>query len=244
MYDNFMKDDDSELLNKAIEIPETLESLTEKVKKAVVDFCNREYGENYAYNTFDEEFPDISQIQIAHTETENGEYAINFQINLKDYEYRLCIDDTPIRIDKLVENSSKEEALKLILNDLKYGKFDDFVSVDEKDLYREMGLKIDDDGNYYREDKMLLAVQVGAMFTLLDKEQLDDIKVTKTDYLLKIDQENYPLYKGKTYQDEFKIETFIDENSIKKEPIKDFIDEQSLVEEETITEKESFYWER
>lgn len=132
-----------------VEEKENLNPLLEDVKRAIVDFCNREYDSEIQYEDFDKQFSDLSRIGIAYTETEDEKHSIQFEVNLKDYTYTLYIDDTAITVDSLIENSTEEDALKTILEDMKYGDFSSFVSVNEDDLYAKLGLKIDDDGNFY-----------------------------------------------------------------------------------------------
>lgn len=61
----------------------------------------------------------------------------------------MYVDDTAITVEKLTENKSEEEALQFILNDINESEFSDFLSVNEEDLYKTLGLKIDDDGTFY-----------------------------------------------------------------------------------------------
>ena len=43
--------------------------LVEDVKRAIIDFCNREYEENHSYDEFDTLYPDLKHIGIAYTNT-------------------------------------------------------------------------------------------------------------------------------------------------------------------------------
>lgn len=132
-----------------VEEKENSNPLLEDVKKAIVDFCNREYDSGLEYEDFDKQFSDLSRIGLAYTETEDERHSIQFEVNLKEYTYTLYVDDTAITIDSLTENSTEEDALKIILKDMQYGDFSGFLSVNEDDLYTKLGLKIDDDGNFY-----------------------------------------------------------------------------------------------
>lgn len=132
-----------------VEEKENPNPLLEDVKKAIIDFCNREYESGLSYEDFDTHFNDASRIGLAYTETEDLAHSIQFEINLKDYVYTLYVDDTAITIDSLIENNSEEVALQTILQDLQYGDFSGFVSVNEEDLYNKLGLRIDDNGNFY-----------------------------------------------------------------------------------------------
>lgn len=132
-----------------VEEKENPNPLLEDVKMAIVDFCNREYESGIEYEDFDKQFSDLSRIGIAYTETEDEKHSIQFEVNLKDYTYTLYVDDTAITVDSLTENATEEDALKTILQDMQYGDFSGFVSVNEDDLYEKLGLKIYDDGNFY-----------------------------------------------------------------------------------------------
>lgn len=41
--------------------------LIEDVKRAIIDFCNREYEENQSYDEFNTLYPDLKHIGIAYT---------------------------------------------------------------------------------------------------------------------------------------------------------------------------------
>lgn len=56
-------------------------------------------------------------------------------------------DDTAITVDSLIEKST-EDASKIILQNMQYGDFSEFISVNEDDLFNRLGLMIDD-GNFY-----------------------------------------------------------------------------------------------
>lgn len=70
-------------------------------------------------------------------------------MSLKDYTYTLYVDDAAITVDSLTENATEEDALKIIIQYMRYGNFSGFVSVNEDYLYTKLGLKIYDDGNFY-----------------------------------------------------------------------------------------------
>lgn len=60
---------------------EEKKELTE-VKKAIIQFCNREYDMNLQLNDFEKEYPDLSHVGIAYSETENGLNEIEYELNL------------------------------------------------------------------------------------------------------------------------------------------------------------------
>lgn len=60
--------------------------LLEYVKRAIIDFCNREYEENHSNDEFDVLYPDLKYIGI--------EYSFNdlFYVDLEDLEAALGLD--------------------------------------------------------------------------------------------------------------------------------------------------------
>lgn len=121
----------------------------EEIKKAIIDFCNREYEENYSYDEFVEHFKDLEHIGIAYTETEDGKHSIQYELNLKDYSHSLFVDDKLVTTTSFVENENTEKALDTILSQMQYADFNSLLEVNENDLYKNLGLKINDEGNFY-----------------------------------------------------------------------------------------------
>jgi hypothetical protein len=125
--------------------------LLEDLKRAIVDFCKYEYeDERYTYEAFDVLFPDLSHVGIAYTTTPDGEYEIQFELNLTDYTATQYVNGTAVsHYDYLKENGSVEKALDVMKFEMENGDFATFVAVDEEELKVAMGLDIDDDGNFY-----------------------------------------------------------------------------------------------
>lgn len=125
--------------------------LLEDLKRAIVDFCEYEYeDERYTYEAFDTLFPDLSHVGIAYTTTPDGEYEIQFELNLTDYTATQYVNGTAVsHYDYLKENGSVEKALDVMKFEMENGDFATFVAVDEEELKVAMGLDIDDDGNFY-----------------------------------------------------------------------------------------------
>ena len=121
----------------------------EDIKKAIIDLCNREYGFNYSYENFNNEYPDLEHIRLAYTETEDGKHSIQFELNLKDYSSNLYVDDKLVTSSSYVEDGNTEKALDIILNDIRFANFTSLLTINSEDLYKSMGLKIDDEGNIY-----------------------------------------------------------------------------------------------
>ena len=142
-------------LNKLLDMGEVEEQentnpLLEDVKKAIIDFVNREYGEEHEYEEFASLYPDLKHVGIAYTETPDERHAIQFELNLEDYTSSLLVDGKEIsHNDYLQEMGCEEKALQVLKLEMENAAFENFVSVPEEDLKRVMGLEIDDEGNFY-----------------------------------------------------------------------------------------------
>ena len=142
-------------LNKLLDMGEVEEKrndnpLVEDVKRAIIDFCNREYEENHSYDEFDTLYPDLKHIGIAYTNTPDERHGIQYELNLEDKTWTQYIDDTPIKTESFdYENKGENEALKNMKNEIEMSSFSDLVYVDSEDLRVATGLDIDDEGNFY-----------------------------------------------------------------------------------------------
>ncbi|MGX7070318.1 helicase-related protein [Gemella bergeri] len=142
-------------LNKLLDMGEVEEKrndnpLIEDVKRAIIDFCNREYEENHSYDEFNTLYPDLKHIGIAYTNTPDERHGIQYELNLEDKTWTQYIDDTTIKTESFdYENKGENEALKNMKNEIKMSSFSDLVYVDSEDLRAATGLDIDDEGNFY-----------------------------------------------------------------------------------------------
>ena len=142
-------------LNKLLDMGEVEEQentnpLLEDVKKAIIDFCNREYEEKHSYDEFDTLYPDLKHIGIAYTDTPDERHGIQYELNLEDYTWTQYIDDTPIKTESFdYENKGENEALRNMKNEIELSSFEDLIYVDSEDLRAALGLDIDDEGNFY-----------------------------------------------------------------------------------------------
>ncbi|HHR6704112.1 TPA: helicase-related protein [Streptococcus pneumoniae] len=142
-------------LNKLLDMGEVEEKrndnpLIEDVKRAIIDFCNREYEENHSYDEFNTLYPDLKYIGIAYTNTPDERHGIQYELNLEDKTWTQYIDDTPIKTESFdYENKGENEALKNMKNEIEMSSFSDLVYVDSEDLRAATGLDIDDEGNFY-----------------------------------------------------------------------------------------------
>ncbi|HFZ7154793.1 TPA: helicase-related protein [Streptococcus agalactiae] len=142
-------------LNKLLDMGEVEEKrndnpLVEDVKRAIIDFCNREYEENHSYDEFDVLYPDLKHIGIAYTNTPDERYSIQYELNLEDKRWTQYIEDIPIKTESFdYENKGENEALRNMKNEIELSSFSDLVYVDSEDLRVALGLEIDDEGNFY-----------------------------------------------------------------------------------------------
>lgn len=143
-------------LNKLLDMGEVEEKenpnpLIEDVKRVIVDFCKREYeDDSYTYENFNNLFPDIAHIGIAYTTTPDEKHEIQYEISLKDVTATQYINGEPItKIDYLKDLGSKEKALEFLKQEMEYGDFGEFVSIDDNDLKKALGFERDGDGNIY-----------------------------------------------------------------------------------------------
>ena len=142
-------------LNKLLDMGEVEEKrndnpLVEDVKRAIIDFCNREYEENHSYDEFDTLYPDLKHIGIAYTNTPDERHSLQYELNLEDKTWTQYIEDIPIKTESFdYENKGENEALRNMKNEIELSSFSDLVYVDSEDLRAVLGLDIDDEGNFY-----------------------------------------------------------------------------------------------
>ena len=143
-------------LNKLLDMGEVKEKenltpLIEDVKRAIIDFCEREYQDDeYTYDSFNALYPDLAHIGIAYTTTPDNEHEIQYEISLEDFTAAQYIDNKPIsKTDYIEQYGSKEKALENMKLELEMCEFTDFVSIDEDDLKKSLGLELYEDGNIY-----------------------------------------------------------------------------------------------
>ena len=134
-----------------VEEKENINPLLEDVKRAIVDFCKREYeDDSYTYENFSNLFPDLAHIGIAYTTTPDEKHEIQYEISLEDFTATQYINGEPVtKIDYLKDLGSEEKALEFLKQEMEYGDFGEFVSIDDNDLKKALGLERDDDGNIY-----------------------------------------------------------------------------------------------
>ena len=142
-------------LNKLLDMGDVEEKgndnpLVEDVKRAIIDFCNREYEENHSYDEFDTLYLDLKHIGIAYTNTPDERHGIQYELNLEAKTWTQYIDDTPIKTESFdYENKGENEALRNMKKEIELSSFEDLTYIDSEDLKVALGLDIDDEGNFY-----------------------------------------------------------------------------------------------
>ena len=141
-------------LNKLLDMGDVEEKRNDNplvdVKRAIIDFCNREYDENYSYEEFNTLYPDLKHIGIAYTDTPDERHGIQFELDLDDYTATQYVNDVVVsHYDYVKENGSIEKALDVMKFEMENGEFSNFVAVDEDELRKATGMEIDDEGNFY-----------------------------------------------------------------------------------------------
>ena len=95
------------------------------IAKHLIDvFCKAEYGnENGAA------FSDLTNVELAYTETEDGLFQIQASVNLVDYVLYIKVDNV------VVYSNSYSSLRELIESELRYLAFDELVCVEEDKLF-------------------------------------------------------------------------------------------------------------
>ena len=140
----------SETLKRLIEnIDSTIDNL-QRGQQIEEELDVENEDDSYTYENFNNLFPDIAHIGIAYTTTPDEKHEIQYEISLKDFTATQYINGEPItKIDYLKDLGSKEKALEFLKQEMEYGDFGEFVSIDDNDLKKALGLERDGDGNIY-----------------------------------------------------------------------------------------------
>ncbi len=142
-------------LNQILDMGESEEEMNNnklfaEVKRAIIDFCNREYEKNNSYEDFDKLYPDLKHIELAYTNTPDEKHEIQYEINLEDKIWTQYVNNIKISSGSFnYENNGEVNPLRNMKEEIEASSFDDLVSVNLKDLKEKLGLEIDDDGNFY-----------------------------------------------------------------------------------------------
>lgn len=123
-----------------------------EVKEELIHFLNREYDENHKVEDFDTMFPDLTDVAIAYTTTPDEKHEIQISLDLISYKRNTYVDHTLIdsfqyNYDPLDASDTKE--LVQIKTSIGFWDFHELVYVNEEKLKEVLGLRIDDEGNFY-----------------------------------------------------------------------------------------------
>lgn len=142
-------------LNKIKEMDEinhelNINPLIEDVKRAIIDFYNREYETNYNYSQFNALFPDYKRVPIASIDFNNKLYNIKYELNLEDIEGVQYLNNEELsKINYVQEYGNKKNALEEIKYELQYGNIDDFMLINVHNLKSKFNLDINQFGEIY-----------------------------------------------------------------------------------------------
>lgn len=156
-YDFYLDKDYVSLLSEPLkyfigdEIDIKKEELLEDLKRAIIDYSNRELGNDYKYEDFDKIYPDLKDIGLAYTTDPDGEHTIQATIDLVYQEYRQYVDDKLIVCQPFSWKPNQDilDGIRDMTQKINEYSFNDFAYVEEDFLYQALGLKKDDEGNFY-----------------------------------------------------------------------------------------------
>ncbi|NLM05044.1 MAG: helicase, partial [Clostridiales bacterium] len=142
-------------LNKLLDMGEVGElentsPLMEDLKRAIIDYSNEEFGEEHRYEDFDKLYPDLAHVGIAYTEILDGEYGVQYELNLEELTWSQYIND--IRVDGGsfdFDDLGRESALENMISQMHMSSFEDFVYVSDEVMIDKLGLEMDEQGNFY-----------------------------------------------------------------------------------------------
>ena len=142
-------------LNKLLDMGEVEElenhsPLMEDLKRAIIDYCNEEFGEDHSYEDFDKLYPDLAHVGIAFTEILDGEHGVQYELNLEELTWSQYIDDMKVDYGSFdLDNLGRESALKNMITEMHISTFEDLVYVSDELIMEKLGLELDDEGNFY-----------------------------------------------------------------------------------------------
>lgn len=133
-----------------IDIPSERELLQDS-KQLIREYMEVEFGETLDCDEFEEKYPDITKIPLGYSDTPDENHTIQMNINLEDMSYTQYVNNVPITHYSYLDTADgdRRKALQYLNIEIQNGSYEDWVRVDEKDLYNKMKLLIDDEGNFY-----------------------------------------------------------------------------------------------
>lgn len=133
------------------EIYKKKEELLEGLKKAIIDYNNREFQTDYEDDDFFELYPNPEEVDLAYTTTPDGEHTIKFSIDLIGDEWGQYVDDEVVVKQSFAFDEDMDifDGYKDMIERVSNSSFNNLVRVDDVYLQNSIGLAIDDEGNFY-----------------------------------------------------------------------------------------------
>ena len=128
------------------------ENLLKEVKEELINFINHEYDEGHKVEDFDTLFPDLTNVEIAYTNTPDEKHKIQVALDFVNYKLNTYVDNTLIESFSYTYNNEdvlSQSELVQLKNDIAFWDFNELVSVNAKKLREVLNLEIDDEGNFY-----------------------------------------------------------------------------------------------
>lgn len=196
------------------------------IKKSVINFLNEEFNEDYEFNDFDKNYPDISHVGISYTTTADGNNNIEYELDLNELTATQYVDDIVInKIDFKAQSKDLNEAMILFKEHIDNHGFDDFVRLNENDVKQVLNAELDYDGNIYYPSK-IIAINVGTEFILLDEKKSSYIKTVNTGLQVIVDGIEYDVMRGVTFNESRKVDFLIDHRGVKSYKLNEHLKER------------------
>lgn len=126
----------------------------ENLKKAIIDFVNREYNEQNAYANFDNLYPDAEHVAIATTTSVDQKHRLIFELNLVKFTWAKQLDDTILEQGSYLPNDTLNTAnisvaIRHMILDVEAFNMKDLLTVNVNLLQAKTGLGINQNGEIY-----------------------------------------------------------------------------------------------
>lgn len=126
------------------------EKILKEIERNIMDYCQKEYDEDYSYEDFDKLFPDKSRIPLAYTTTPDEKYEIQFELDLEKKRWIQHVNNVIVSSGSYFDKDYNEKrALENMARDTSMFDFNELVRIDEDDLLENLCLRMDEDGNFY-----------------------------------------------------------------------------------------------
>ena len=141
--------------------------LLEDVKKAIIDFRNREYGEENDFEMLDVLYPDLRHVGLAYIETPSGQHRIQYELDLEEKTWTQYVDDVAVVTESFARESEEQiDPLRVMKDEIELSDFSDLVYIEEDQL----------------QQAIRKAAQADAVYDSLDKDMDNDGVADRFDY--------------------------------------------------------------